>query len=35
MKTTLREDHIAIFENALPEKLVDAYLKHYKRCEKE
>ena len=35
MKTTLREDHIAIFENALPEKMVDAYLKYYKRCEKE
>ena len=35
MKTTLREDHIAVFENALPEKMVESYLKYYKRCEKE
>jgi len=35
MKYKLRDDFIGVFENALPEKLIDHYLNYYKRCEKE
>ncbi len=35
MKYKLRDDFIGVFENALPEELVDSYLKYYTRSEKE
>ncbi len=35
MRINLREDHIATFENALPEKMIDAYLNFYKYNEEQ